>query len=137
MSDYVPPCRSKANDPEDWFIGRDGKQYPDDVVLTLEEAEVLTAGRGLDPDDASAVAEVFEEVHAERIKAQLRKRRHAKDRCFTECKMRLECLGLALRIEEGPLPANLIEYGTFGGYFEEERKQIVAAALARQNRSSA
>ena len=140
MSEYVPPCGNPANDPDDWFIGRDGKQYPDDVLYTLTEAENEAKARGLDPDDASVVAEVFEEVLAERTREQLRRRRHAKDKCYVECKMRLECLSRALRIEDGPLalpPANLIEYGTFGGYFEEERKQIVSLALARQTRSSA
>lgn len=85
MSNHIVPCERPENDPEDWFIERDGKQYPDD------EMPVPNA---------------------------LKRRRHAKDACHTECYFRLQCLDLAL---QNPTPAT---YGTWGGYYPEELREI-------------
>lgn len=40
----MTPCSDPANDPDDWFIGRDGRQYSEDQ-LTEEEFEVAKAKR--------------------------------------------------------------------------------------------
>lgn len=63
---YQKPCASQENDPDDWFIGKDGRQYPD------------------------------EELEPEAEKAALVRRRHAKDACFVDCLVRTRCLQLAL-----------------------------------------
>lgn len=58
------PCQSN---PDDFFIMRDGRQYPDDAMTEDEQREAL------------------------------QRRRRAKDSCFTECPVRTQCLDLALR----------------------------------------
>lgn len=103
MSDYVPPCARPENDPNDWFIERDGKQYPDEDLLTEEERATLSE---------EEAAEREEEVRRDRLRA----RRHARDACHTECYMRLECLDRA--IKERP------QYGIWGGYFPEQLREI-------------
>jgi len=114
----VRPCQNPANDPEDWFIERDGKQYPDDVLVPDSELEKVAFEQRAD------YVEGREDLL---IRDALRRRRHAKDKCFTECSERFECLSLAI---DGPT----IEYGTFGGYYTEERREIVRARDARAAR---
>ena len=58
------PCTTS---PDDWFIEKDGRQYPDD------------------PKEPEA------------IKAALRRRRHAKDACYFDCPARLLCLELGMQ----------------------------------------
>lgn len=59
-----------------------------------------------------------------------RKRRRAKQECWTggpgygQCPIRLACLG------EGMKPEN-IRWGIFGGYTEQERRQIAEGLVAR------
>jgi hypothetical protein len=72
VSDYITPCADPANDPDDWFIERDGRQYPDES-LDLDEQ-----------------------------KAALVRRRHARDKCHVECYFRTQCLTIALTKPEPP-----------------------------------
>lgn len=83
----MTPCQDPANDANDWFLRKDGKQYDDE------------------PD-----------LEPENLKAALQRRRHAVDKCFTHCYLRNECLRLALD--------NVEEYGTWGGYTEEQLKKL-------------
>lgn len=72
---YQTPCQNPDNDPNDWFIGRDGKQYPDDPFDTEEQSE------------AAAKREA------------LIRRRRARAACY-ECYFRMQCLDIALEDHE-------------------------------------
>lgn len=128
---YQTPCHDPANNPDDWFISRDGKQYPDEPLVGYGNAEVLKAwgeeeerlGRPLTDDEERKVDDrVFEEA----LKAQLRRRRHARDKCHTECYFRTQCLGQALEGDH--------MHGTWGGYYEEELREI-RREIARRKRA--
>ncbi len=98
------PCADEANDPEDWFIEKDGLQYAWEPLVTEQD--------GVDPP--------AREVAEERAKkAALVRRRHARDKCHTLCERRLDCLGLAI---DGDRPDF---EGIRGGYFQEQLKKIV------------
>lgn len=143
----IPGCKAQGVDPEDWFIERDGKQYPDDELLTDPEVNALVekfypGERALEPgegryilatgdDDDETIIEAREavdEAEADALKEALRRRRHAKDACF-RCPMRLECLRIALD--------GRIEHGTWGGYYAEERRQIHRLIDKRERREAA
>ena len=110
-------CTAKDVDPEDWFIGRDGLQYPDEPFTASDEEiqEVITTRRweGI----ANAVEHARGYVIGQKRRDALIRRRRAKQACF-DCPMRLQCLQFSLD--------NRIPYGTFGGYYEEERREILA-----------
>ena len=111
---YQTPCQT--GNPEDWFISRDGKQYSDDDLVS--EEFVLAHLTAVDPNGTRSVEEidaVWNRLEAEAIRGALVRRRHAKDACYT-CYFRTQCLGVAL---EGDLV-----HGTFGGYYEEELREI-------------
>lgn len=112
---YVQPCADGQSDPNDWFIGKDGKQYPDDELPGLAEAiqalEVETLEKGRLPTPRE-----YARVEDDVLREQLRKRRHAVDRCHLECYWRTHCLDIALR--EGH------RSGTWGGYTEEQLKEL-------------
>ena len=109
---YQTPCSS--GNPEDWFISRDGKQYPDDDLVS--EEEVMVELGSLTGDATSEeIDEAWNRLEASAVKAALVRRRHAKDACYT-CYFRTQCLGLALDGDLG--------HGTFGGYYEEELREI-------------
>lgn len=118
MTEYRPPCQNSET-PDDWFIESDGKQYPDDMLVTIPEREAIrveilaNATSYVDPEEAVKAA--IEVAHARKVKASLIRRRHARDTCHTECYMRLQCLSVGLDVP----------YGIWGGYTREERKQIV------------
>lgn len=118
MSDHVTPCARPDNDPNDWFIGKDGKQYADDVLVTEADIDAwidsVDIGKTPTPSERESIRSVLEEPI---LKARLKARRDAKDACFTECYLRNECLSIAL----GDNPPT---HGTFGGYYEEELKEI-------------
>lgn len=118
MSDYVTPCHSDENDPDDWFLSKDGRQYSDDDLLTQEIIDEAIRTTGLTPLDENYVEEVdrvLAEIEEQVKRAALTRRRHAKDACFT-CYFRTQCLGLALERNE--------QHGTWGGYYEEELREI-------------
>ena len=127
MSDQRLPCQE--GDPDDWFIGRDGKQYPDDELVTSEEIEAHLAE--VDPEGALTAEErdrVVDRLEADAKTAALRRRRHAKEACLT-CPLRLRCLSLALEAPVQP-------HGTWGGYYEEEIREI-RREIARRKRREA
>ena len=53
------------------------------------------------------------------------RREYAKYVCFNQCPIRLQCL------QEGFKPENM-DYGTYGGYYVEEREAIREEALRRR-----
>lgn len=120
---YSTPC----SDPEkrdDWFIGRDGKQYPDDEFLTHEEKEVIIqAAMDNDSDANEMIAEVEDEIKRQR----LIRRRQAKDACY-ECYFRTDCLNTVLGDDT-------IRHGTWGGYTEEQIREIRAEKRKRDRRN--
>lgn len=120
------PCADPANNPDDWFLEKDGKQYPDDPspVTDAEVALYVTNCEAVGlPMDALAAREALEALATQEA---IRRRRHAKDKCHVECYFRLACLSQAL---DGP---GGIEYGTRGGYYPEELKKIAQLRHERQ-----
>jgi hypothetical protein len=116
VTDYVPPCRRPENDPDDWFIEKDGRQYHDEPVLAVAEVRSLW-DLCLETGEDGMVA--LQRANDERLRENQRKRRHAKDRCFTECMMRGACL------EQGLSEDFVIaQYGIWGGYYPEELRAI-------------
>jgi hypothetical protein len=119
---YVQPCADPENDPEDWFISRDGKQYPDDPMPgysgeTVSAAwDVAIEELGRDITDAE-MKRIDDRVYDDSQRSQLRKRRHAKEACH-ECYFRMGCLDQALK------PDTPATHGTWGGYYEEELREI-------------
>ena len=120
---YQTPCSKGDIDPNDWFIGRDGKQYsdeplegfsPDDVAKAwLAEEETL--GRELtDEEEQRISARLFGDA----LKAMLQRRRHAREACYS-CYFRTDCLDKALATELTPAT-----HGTWGGYYEEELREL-------------
>lgn len=118
MTAVETPCETS---PEDWFIESNGLQYRDDEILSEAEVRGLTrsviplAGE-TDEDHAERVTKTLRTAERERIRQALIRRRKAREACY-ECPLRLRCLGL------GVMPDNL-EYGTWGGYYAEERQEI-------------
>jgi hypothetical protein len=111
------PCKA---DPDAWFIGKDGKQYRDDDVLTMSEAS--EAVKHLDPADLGfgeawedALAGALEAAAEEKTRQALIRRRKARDACY-ECPVRLPCLDVRLETK--------IEHGTWGGYYEEQLRVL-------------
>lgn len=131
---YQTPCHSPENDPEDWFISKDGKQYADDDFLS--EAEV----RGITKAVLDITGETAEEhrdrvdsairaAESDRKRRALQRRRHAKEACHNDCYFRTTCLGLALE------PNSPATHGTWGGYYEEELKEIRSEQRKRARRA--
>lgn len=127
MTEYVAPCRDSENDPDDWFISRDGKQYIDDELVTTDE--VIAHLDEVDPDGTRSL-EIIDitrkSLEAPLVKDALRRRRHAKDACHTECYFRTQCLDKALEGEH--------THGTWGGYHEEELREIRREIARRKRR---
>lgn len=132
---YQNPC----TDPEkrdDWFIAKDGKQYPDDEFLTNEEKDDLAsdAARMVENalnEDRRPYPEVLGELVADaedELKRQaLIRRRKARDACY-ECYFRVECLDIAMSDDT-------IKSGTWGGYYEEQLKVIKAERNRRKRKN--
>ena len=66
-------------------------------------------------------------LEADAKRAALIRRRKARDACHFECPVRLRCLALGMQEEN-------IDYGTWGGYYAEERQQIQALIKEREKR---
>lgn len=119
------PCAAPGANPDDWFIGKDGRQYPDDTFLTAEEASRIAKtvlrrdGEGPEEHDRR-VRRAVNAAEGDRRRKALQRRRHAKEACFG-CPVRMECLQRVL--DEGFL------HGTWGGLFEEE----IALVRTRRN----
>jgi hypothetical protein len=126
---YQTPCRAENRD--DWFISKDGKQYQDDELVS--DQDVADHLNKVDPHGTRSEAEfvhVLGNLEAQALKDALRRRRHAKDACHTDCYFRLQCLGMAL---EDPAQAG---HGTWGGYYEEELREL-RKETARRKRARA
>lgn len=130
---YQTPCSSPANDPNDWFISRDGRQYPDDTFLT--DAEVRSIAASVLVIEGETVEGHCDRVEAalaaaigERKRLALIGRRQAKDKCHNECYFRTACLGRAL--DEGQ------DHGTWGGYYEEELREVRKEIARRKKRNT-
>ena len=117
---YTTPCRQPDADPDDWFIEPNGKQYRDDDE-NITESMIEAAMREGESHDAA-----LKRLQAEWLKVQLRKRRNARDMCFTDCQVRLWCLGQSMTPD---LTDVTVEHGIFGGYDADERR-----TLARERR---
>lgn len=119
MSELRLPCR-ESETPDDWFIGRDGKQYSDEDLLTDEvRLSVLVEAneRGLEGSERVEFIERAEDrAEADAKTAALQRRRHAMEACHTDCLFRTRCLDMAL---DGDL-----RHGTWGGYYEEQIAEI-------------
>lgn len=135
MALYESPCQADENNPDDWFIGRDGKQYADEDFLSAAEMKAVgmtvaplegeTADQHRDRIDKAVTA-----AESDRRRRALARRRHARDACRTDCLLREACLAKAL---EDDTPAN---HGTWGGYYEEELRQL-RLGISRRNKRRA
>lgn len=121
MTTQHTPCEA---DPDKWYIDRDGRKYDDEVLVS--EADIRDLG-GL-PDDATVedMDAVVDALTALEVKNRLVERRHARDACFTECAARTQCLQLALDNQE--------QYGIWGGYYPEQRRQLEREIQNRKDR---
>jgi len=125
------PCNDGSNNPDDWFIGRDGKQYGDDELVTEEEVAAHLAQ--VDPNGTRSedeIQRVWDRMESIVKREALQRRRHAREACHDDCYFRLACLDLALKNGE--------IHGTWGGYHEEElrelRREISRRTRAREPR---
>lgn len=115
------PCGEPDANPDDWFIRPDGKQYPDDDLLTFEErariAKSVLYREGETADEHSQrVARATHAAENDRRRAALQRRRKAREACY-ECPARTRCLDLGVTPDVQP-------HGTYGGYFEEQIREI-------------
>lgn len=130
MAELRLPCAE--GDRDDWFISRDGKQYPDEDLLTDEDRRSILERadrQGLEGDERVTFIEKAQD-RAERdarTKA-LQRRRHAREACHTDCLFRTRCLDRAL--SEGQ------SHGTWGGYYEEEIREIRKGIERRKRNQS-
>lgn len=111
---HITPCAQPENNADDWYIRSDGKQYGDDV-LVFEIPDLIADARA--NGDERPEEDIVAAEEAAVLKAAIVRRRHAKDRCHTECYFRLQCLDLALSD-----PPEV--FGTWGGYYEEELRVL-------------
>lgn len=128
MSDLRLPCRDGDQDPDDWFISKDGKQYPSDELLTddvlvaiLEEANRLEL---TGEERVAFIEKATDRAEGDAKRAALQRRRHAKEACG-DCLFRTRCLDMVI---EGDF-----QHGTWGGYYEEEIREI-RREIRRRNR---
>ena len=131
---YQTPCNSPENNSDDWFISRDGKQYPDDDFLTEDEVRGITKSvLAVDGETAEEhrdrVDTALAVASGERKRRSLISRRQARDKCHTDCYFRTQCLGRALDEHQ--------DHGTWGGYFEEELREVrKEIARRKKNRNT-
>lgn len=128
-----PICRQPSRNPDDWFIGRDGRQYSDDEFLSETEKQgivrsVLRIAGETDEEHARRSEAAVNAAESGRRRVALARRRHAKEDCW-ECPVREACLAQAL---ETPTPATS---GTWGGFYEEELAAIRVKQAARRRRA--
>jgi hypothetical protein len=117
------PCEA---DPDKWFIDRDGRKYDDEVLVSEGQ---LRAGITDLQEEVVTFAEVdavLDDLTAEAVRARMVERRHARDACHVECKVRTLCLQKALDNQE--------QYGIWGGYYPEQRRQLEREMEARRLR---
>lgn len=125
-----PTCSAGDIDPQDWFIRSDGKQYSDDEFLT--EAERRGIARSVLPivgetseEHEARVSSAINAAIGNRRRAALVRRRKAKEACWS-CPLRQQCLEMALERNE--------VHGTWGGFYEEELREIRQEQARRRRR---
>jgi len=126
---YQTPCSDPQNDPSDWFISRDGKQYPDDELLDQDAVDAALASvelTAVDDGFVEAVDRSLEQAEERAKRDALKRRRKAKESCHNECYFRLQCLDIAIRTEQ--------THGTWGGYTEEELRELRREIARRRRR---
>lgn len=109
------PCRRPENNPDDWFIAKDGKQYPDEDLVP-DDAMVAHLN-DIDPDGALSefeIERVRNRLLSDAKRDAIARRRHAREKCHSECYFRTQCLDLGLTEE----------VGTWGGYYEEDLREL-------------
>ena len=114
------PCEA---DPDQWFTERDGRRYDDELLVSEAELHATIVAR---QDDLVTVDEILDDLVEVRVKERLVERRHARDACHLECKVRTLCLQKALDNRE--------PYGIWGGYFPEQRRALEREIDAREER---
>jgi hypothetical protein len=124
------PCADRTNDPQDWFIRADGKQYPFDDLLTQAERRgisrsVLPIGGETHAEHQIRVERALNAAVNNRKRIALARRRRAQSLCWSDCSMREACFATQM----GQRSA----HGTWGGYLEEEWDEI-RREQARRNR---
>lgn len=121
------PCKDPENDPDDWFIGINGKQYSDDEFVT--EEQVVAHLDEVDPHGTRSteiILATWDRLEVEEKKAALQRRRRARDACFS-CDLRTHCLDIAIQQQ--------IPHGTWGGYFEEQIRELRREMNRRSKRT--
>lgn len=123
------PCADRSNDPNDWFIRSDGKQYSSDDFLTeAEQGSIARSVLRLASDTPelhkARVDAAISAARGARKRVALAARQAAKSKCYS-CPVRIECMSKAL--DNGEM------HGTWGGYFEEEIAEIRNAQSHRRS----
>lgn len=127
----LSPCADRAsNDPQDWFIRPDGKQYTDDDLLDADERRRITLSvllkEGETTDEHEERARLARNAaRNNRRRTMLTRRRQAKEKCYG-CPIREACLTQAL--DQGQM------HGTWGGLFEEELAEVRKEQARRRRR---
>lgn len=124
------PCADPVNDPNDWFIRADGKQYTDDDFLTEDERRgisrsVLPIGGETAEEHEARVKRAINAAVSNRRRAALARRRAAKSLC-QRCPIMIECMSAALDRNE--------THGTWGGLLEEELAETRKERARRRRR---
>lgn len=126
MTFVVPPCGSTENDPNDWYLEKDGRQYVDEPVLAADEVRALWDQCVVDGTDPMTA---LQQATEDRLAENQKRRRDAKAKCFHECPMRTMCL------EKGFGDGSRIEtYGIWGGYDGSELRSMQRELRKRRKR---
>lgn len=128
----LSPCADPANDPQDWFIRPDGKQYADDQFLTPAERDgvarsVLAIGGETFEEHEARVGRAIRAAISNRQRAAQARRRRAKEACRS-CPIMNQCMTQALDNRE--------VHGTWGGLYEEELAEVRKIQDRRRRRLS-
>lgn len=124
------PCSDRTNDPNDWFIRPDGKQYTDEDFLTETERRgvalsVIPIGGETHEEHEDRVKRAINAARSNRRRAALARRRAAKSLC-RQCPIMIECMTAALDRGE--------THGTWGGLLEEELAEVRREQARRRRR---
>lgn len=118
---HIAPCADRKNDPQDWFIRPDGKQYAFDDLLTEDERRRITLSvlrkEGESADEHEGRCRLARNAaRNNRKRVMLARRRRATGLCWSECPMRSECFDKQM--------VDRHAHGTWGGYTEEQWAEI-------------
>ena len=124
------PCSDRTNDPNDWFIRPDGKQYTDEDFLSEAERagvarSVLPIGGETHDEHEERVQSALKAARSNRRRQALARRRAAKSLC-RRCPIMLDCMTKAIDDNE--------THGTWGGLLEEELAEVRREQARRRRR---